>query len=53
MILKYIYIYKYYEILKYEKWYEHQPEPITEAKGSIILCEFDIQINDPKPYTSK
>ena len=32
----------YYGILDCEKWYKHQPEPITGAKGVTILQDFTI-----------
>ena len=31
------YICRYYGILDCEKWYEHQPEPITESKRATFL----------------
>ena len=34
---------KYNGILKSEKWYQHQPELMTEAKEVIILGYFAIQ----------
>ena len=32
-------------MLKPEKWYKHQPEPITETKGITILWDFAIQVD--------
>ena len=37
------YIRKYYEMLKSEKLYKHQPETITEGKDTTILKDFVIQ----------
>ena len=39
----YIYICNYNRLLKSEKCYKHQPEPIREAKESTILSDFAIQ----------
>ena len=33
---------KYYDILKSEKCYKHQPDPITEAKETTILSDLAI-----------
>ena len=33
------------EILNCEKWYEHKPEPITEAKGVTILGDLAVQMS--------
>ena len=47
----------YYGILDCEKWYKHQPEPITEVKLTTKLWDFAVQtdrkIKSNRPYVGE